>query len=114
VELRRRIIVEHKPLALYIQKMYTHQCSSGTEEKRKLTIELRDLDFIDAQLLFDGRPAVTAPANTPFESRFVSVAMLNDGKFYTVVWTWRADARRIISFRRARDREARAYREIFG
>jgi uncharacterized DUF497 family protein len=34
-----------------------------------------------------------------------------DGKSYTVVWTWRDDARRIISFRRARHGEERAYRQ---
>ena len=35
-------------------------------------------------------------------------------KFYTVVKTWRDETRRIISFRRARDGEERAYRQAHG
>ena len=83
------------------------------ESKRLKNIETKSLDFIDAVVVFDGRPVTTAPSNFPFEDRFVSTAVLNDGKFYTVVWTWRSVARRIISFRRARDGEERAYRAIF-
>jgi len=75
------------------------------EDKRRTTIEQRGLDFIDAQLAFDGRPVATASSTHPFEDRFVSVAVLDDGKFYSVVWMWRGEARRMISFRRARDGE---------
>jgi uncharacterized protein len=47
------------------------------------------------------------------EDRVVSIAEI-DGKIYTVVWTWRLENRRIISFRRARDAEERAYRNAHG
>jgi uncharacterized DUF497 family protein len=77
-----------------------------------MTIERRGLDFIDAQLLFDGRPSASAQSSYPFEDRFISVAGLDDGKFYAVVWVWRAQTRRIISFRRARDAEETAYRQL--
>jgi len=84
------------------------------ENKRLKNIESKSLDFIDAVSVFDGRAVTTAPSNYPFEDRFVSTAVLDDGKFYTVVWTWRGVARRIILFRRARNGEERAYRATFG
>ena len=65
-------------------------------EKRSRTIEDRGLDFIDALALFDGRP------------------MGDDGKFYSVIWTWRQYDLWIISFRRAHNDEARKYREYVG
>ncbi|WP_158814889.1 BrnT family toxin [Methylocapsa sp. S129] len=83
------------------------------ENKRHKNIESKNLDSVDAVIVFDGRVVITAPSRYPFEDRFVSTAILDDGKFYTVVWTWRGGARRIISFRRARDGEERAYRQIF-
>jgi uncharacterized DUF497 family protein len=84
------------------------------EAKRQATIKARGLDFTNARRIFDGRPVLTMASNTPHESRYSSVALLEDGKFYAVIWTWRNELRRIISFRRARTNEARAYRQIFG
>ena len=83
------------------------------ENKRLKNIETKSLDFIDAVVVFDGRVVTTAPSNFPFEDGFVSTAVLNEGKCYIVVWTWRGAVRRIISFRRARDGEERAYGAIF-
>ena len=84
------------------------------ENKRSRNLEKHRLDFVAAQLLFDGRATVTATSDNPDETRHVTVGGLDDGKFYTVVWTWRGKARRIISFRRARDGEERAYRQVYG
>ena len=84
------------------------------ENKRLKNIEVRGLDFLDATTAFDGRPVVTAPSQYKTEARWVSTAWLDDGKAYTVVWTQRGLACRIISFRRARDGEERAYRQLFG
>ncbi len=78
------------------------------EAKRLRTLVERGLDFIDAALAFDGRPAVNVPARHEGEDRFLTVAMLG-GKCHAVVWTWRGANRRIISFRRARDVEERLY-----
>ena len=47
------------------------------------------------------------------EMRFVSIGLIG-AKFYAVVWTERDIATRLISFRRARDEEERAYRARFG
>lgn len=71
------------------------------------------LDFIDAALLFDGRPALQVSARLEAELRFLTVAVV-EGKFHTVVWTPRGSSRRIISFRRSRRVEERAYRKAFG
>ena len=83
------------------------------EAKRQRNLEKHSLDFRDARLIFDGRKVVHVPAFKNEEVRFASVAMIGT-KFYTVIWTWRADRRRIISFRGSRDGEERAYRKIHG
>jgi uncharacterized protein len=83
------------------------------EAKRLRIIGERGLDFRDAAQIFDGRPVVHAPSQRNNESRFVSTAAIH-GKLYSVVWTWRRGNQRIISFRRARDGEERAYRQIHG
>jgi uncharacterized protein len=81
------------------------------EAKRLWTLSERGLDFIDATMVFDGRPAVHFPARYENEARVLSVALLK-GKFYTVVWTWRGKNQRIISFRRSRDEEEKRYRAL--
>ena len=81
------------------------------EVKRQKNLDKHGLDFRDARLIFDGRPVVHVPSHKNKEARVVSVAQI-EARFYTVVWMWRAERRRIISFRRARDGEKRAYREV--
>jgi uncharacterized DUF497 family protein len=53
------------------------------------------------------------PVRRNDESRFASTA-LKEGKFLTVIWTWRGSDQRIISYRRAWDAEERAYRQVYG
>jgi len=83
------------------------------ETKRQKNLEKHHLDFRDARLIFDGRDTVHVPALKNEEARFLSIAIIGE-KFYTVVWTWRLSTRRIISFRRSRHGEERAYRQIHG
>jgi uncharacterized protein len=83
------------------------------ENKRLRIIEERGLDFRDAAAVFDGRPAIHAMSQRNDEDRIVSTAAIH-GKLYTVVWMWRGENQRIISFRRARYGEERAYRQAFG
>jgi len=83
------------------------------EKKRIRTLHERNLDFRDAYQAFDGRPVIHVRARRNEEERFVSTAEI-EGKLYTVVWTWRAENQRIISFRRARSGEERAYRKVHG
>jgi uncharacterized DUF497 family protein len=83
------------------------------ENKREINRRKHKLDLIDRQYLFDGRPVVTYPSTRGDETRFVTIAQ-NGPKFYAIVWTERSGATRLISFRRARDGEERAYRACFG
>lgn len=83
------------------------------ESKRLRIIDERGLDFRDAVQIFDSRPVIHAPSRRNNEDRFVSTAEIH-GKLYTVVWMWRQGNQRIISFRRARDGEERAYRKVHG
>jgi hypothetical protein len=83
------------------------------EAKRLWTLNERSLDFVDAVMVFDGRPAVHIPATLKSEARVLTVAMI-EAKPYTVVWTWRGRNRRIISFRRSRDGEEKQYRAAHG
>ena len=83
------------------------------EDKRLINLGKHKLDFIDSILLFDGRPAAHVPAKTETEARTLTIGEIN-GKFYTVVWTQREEARRLISFRRARHEEEKLYRTIHG
>ena len=83
------------------------------ENKRRINRERHKLDLIDSQDLFDGRPVIGYLSPRGGELRFVPVGLIG-AKFYTVVWTERGYAIRLISFRRARDGEERAYRSIHG
>jgi uncharacterized DUF497 family protein len=83
------------------------------EAKRLRVLRDRGADFIDALRLFDGRPIHHVSSQRNDEDRVASTADLN-GKFYTVIWVWRGENQRIISFRRARGGEERAYRQVFG
>jgi hypothetical protein len=83
------------------------------EVKRRRVLEQRGLDFFDGGTLFDGRPLITAPARSESEERWLSIGEI-DGRVIAIVWTWRGDAIRIITMRRARDEEAKRYRALLG
>lgn len=84
------------------------------DRKRESNLEKHGLDFLAAIEMFDGRPIISIPAKTMTESRTLTVGRLYNGKLYTVVWTQRGDALRIISFRRARHGEENQYLALFG
>jgi uncharacterized protein len=83
------------------------------EHKRAANLAKHGLDLLAGASLFDGRPVYTYPSRRLAEERFVTVGMLAD-QFVVIVWTERSDAVRLISLRRARDAEKRAYRALFG
>ncbi len=83
------------------------------ENKREANLRKRGLDLISGAELFDGRPVITYPSPRTNESRFVTVGVLME-QFVAVVWTERKGAVRLISLRRARNAEKRAYSESFG
>ncbi len=79
------------------------------EPKRQRNLARHNIDLIRGDELFDGRPIVTFPSPRGDELRFVTTGLI-DGKFYTLVWTARATATRLISLRRARNAEERLHR----
>ncbi len=81
------------------------------EDKRQATLEARNLDFLLADLFFDGRPVLHRASPRNGERRTISVAFVN-GAFLTLVWTKRGENIRLISLRRSRVAEERAYRQL--
>ncbi|MHC2108016.1 BrnT family toxin [Methylobacterium sp.] len=82
------------------------------EAKRRANLAKHRLDFRDAVALFDGRPRLEGPAAFRDEARHVTVGVLGE-VHVTLVWTWRLDRRRLISFRRVRREERQAYSQAF-
>ena len=81
------------------------------ETKNRANEAKHGVDFVHIQLLFDGRPIRTIPSDYAPEERWLTVGLL-DGLFYTVVWTPRGEAIRLISVRRSRHAEVRQYRSV--
>lgn len=78
--------------------------------KRERTLAERGLDFADAGKVFDGHHFTLLDDRQNYgESRYLTVGVL-DGRMVVVVWTQRGDSTRIISMRKANDREIKAYR----
>lgn len=73
----------------------------------------RGLPFGAAEFLFDGPFVEEEDARFTYdEQRFIAtgpIAMFGD-RLFVVVYTWRDNVRRIISFRKANDREVQKYR----
>ena len=84
---------------------------SWDEDKRLRTLADRNLDFLDANLFFDGRPVLHVPSPRNSEDRVKSTAQL--GMYiFTLVWMWRGRKQHIISIRRAHAKEIREYRQL--
>jgi uncharacterized protein len=81
--------------------------------KRESNLAKHKLDLIRGAERFDGRPTFSYPSARGDELRLVTVGLVAD-LFLAVVWTERNGAIRLISLRRARDAEKRAYRARFG
>jgi uncharacterized protein len=99
---------------MYTINVYDYAMPGFDPEKRLQTIRDRRLDLIDAIALFDGRRALTARSDRNDEERYKTITIGEDGKCYSVIWTWRDGDRWIISYRRAHDDETRKYREHVG
>ena len=82
------------------------------EEKRRQNLAKHGIDFPRAALVFDGRQAVMLYSPRPNEDRWQTIAEV-EGRLISVIWTWREERCRIISARKARDGEARLYRQIY-
>jgi len=78
--------------------------------KRLATLASRGLDMADAAGIFADAILTVADTRLDYgEDRFMTVGYL-DGRMVVVVWTMRGTSRRIISLRKANEREQDAYR----
>ncbi|WP_244165940.1 BrnT family toxin [Pseudomonas abietaniphila] len=74
----------------------------------------RGLDFADANAVFAGRHLTAEDVRHDYgERRFITVGMLLE-RLVVLVWTPRGAARRIISMRKANEREQNLYRHRLG
>ena len=88
--------------------MIQYDMDKDTENQRE-----RGRPFAAAEFLFDGPFIEEHDARGDYgESRFVASGPIAQfgHRVFVVVYTWRANMRRIISFRKANDREIREYR----
>ena len=82
------------------------------EAKRLSTLESRGLYMARAMEVFEG-PTLTSEDDRKNygEDRFITIGFLDD-KMVILVWTPRNDVYRIISIRKANEREKRVYARI--
>ena len=74
----------------------------------------RGLDFARAGEIFAGRHFTAEDAREDYsEPRFITLGKL-DGRMVVMVWTPRGEARRIISMRKANEREQARYAHYLG
>lgn len=79
------------------------------EAKRRWTLENRNLDFADVARVDPASIVTSADTRHDYgEQRFSSFGYLDDS-LVNFVWTPRGDRIRIISMRRANDRERKKY-----
>jgi uncharacterized DUF497 family protein len=76
--------------------------------KSEANREKHDVDFVQAQELWQDSLRVEVPARTMDEPRWLVIGRMG-GKHWSAVVTYRQDRIRIISVRRARDEEIRIY-----
>jgi hypothetical protein len=77
--------------------------------KRDRTLTERGLDFARADEVFSGRHFTAEDLREDYsEPRYMTVGKL-DGRMIVMVWTPRGEARRIISMRKANEREKARY-----
>jgi len=82
--------------------------------KRDRALVERGVDFADAGRVFSGHHFTAEDDRTDYgEVRLITVGLLH-GRMVVIVWTPRGAARRIISMRKANEREQNLYRHHLG
>lgn len=77
-------------------------------EKSAKNLAKHGIDFEQAQELWNDPDLFSVKAIFPDEERWLSIGVMR-GKHWTAVWTPRGEKTRIISVRRARDKEVQLY-----
>jgi uncharacterized DUF497 family protein len=85
---------------------------SWSEEKAATVLAKHGIEFLDMTRLWDG-PRLVARSDQNGETRWKAIGIL-EGRFFAVIYTERGDTIRLITARRARDNEERAYRDLYG
>ena len=81
--------------------------------KRDATLAERGLDMARAAEIFDGATLTVVDDRKDYgEIRRITIGFL-DNRMVVMVWTQRGMARRIISLRKANERERKAYADRF-
>ena len=83
------------------------------ERKWLSNLEKHGLDFLDVIEVFEAPHVVASSTYNGREERFLATGVLR-GRHVTIVYAIRSKAIRVISFRRARHEERRAYEELHG
>ncbi len=84
------------------------------EAKRQRTLSERGLDFANAEIIFSGLEFTWIDDRQEYsEVRYNTFGHL-DGRLVALVWTVRDGTRRIISMRKANEREQARYRKALG
>ena len=82
--------------------------------KREATLRERRIDFADAIEVFADRTVTAPDARHDYpEPRFTTYGLLR-GRMVVVIWTPTDDGRRIISMRKANDRERKTLGQRLG
>jgi uncharacterized DUF497 family protein len=83
------------------------------QAKRDATLEERGVDMARAGEVFDGDTLTVEDDRQDYgEIRQITIGFL-DGRMMVMVWTQRGNARRIISLRKANEREQKTYASRF-
>ena len=81
--------------------------------KRDATLAERGLDMVRAAEIFDGATLTVVDDRKDYgETRQITIGFL-DERMVVMVWTQRGETRRIISLRKANEREQTAYASRF-
>ena len=79
--------------------------------KEAVNFRKHGVGFAGAVSVFDDVFAITIPDKSSAEERFMTLGVDAFGRVIVVVYTWRGEAVRIISARKATRRERRQYEE---
>ena len=84
------------------------------ERKRLENLSKHGIDFLDAKEIWQSEVLeVPSGQQEHGEQRHIAYGVL-EGRIIAVVFTWRGEARRLISARRVRRHERQDYQDVFG